>query len=113
MQRADAPATSAPAQAGASTLILNPVLMTEGVLGAVQVFEVSVFGSDQEPLAGQAVSLKSKSATGGLQTLTAVANASGKAIFSVTIAAQAREYAAESSGVGSNAVRVTPVATLP
>jgi hypothetical protein len=100
---------AAPAQPGASTLILNPVLMTEGVLGAVQVFEVSVFGSDQEPLAGQSVSLKGKSATGAVQTLTAVANASGKAVFSLAIAAQAREYEAQSNGVGSNTIRVTPV----
>ncbi|MGH8241943.1 MAG: M4 family metallopeptidase [Steroidobacteraceae bacterium] len=96
-------------QTGASTLILNPVLMTEGVIGAVQVFEVAVFGGNQQPLAGQSVSLKGVSATGALQTLNAIAGTSGKALFTVTVGTRQTEFQAQSGNVGSNAVHVTPV----
>ena len=90
-------------------LILNPVLMTEGVIGAVQVFEAAVFGGDQQPLAGQSVSLTSVSATGALQTLNAIAGAGGKALFTVTVGTRETEFQAQSGNVGSNAVHVTPV----
>jgi Zn-dependent metalloprotease len=111
VQRADAPA-SQPAQPGASTLILNPVLMTEGLAGALQVFEVNVFGSDQQPLAGQSVSLTSVSATGATQTVQGIADITGKALFNVTVATRTTEYQAASGKVGSNAVRITPVLKL-
>jgi hypothetical protein len=113
VHRVGAPA-AAPAQPGASTMILDPVLMTDGVIGSLQVFEVSVSDGNQKPLAGQAVSLKALSGTGAVvQTLTAVANASGKAIFSVPIATQRREYEATSGSAGSNTIQVTPVTALP
>jgi subtilisin-like proprotein convertase family protein len=94
---------------GAATLILNPVLMTEGVVGTLQLLEVSVIGSNQQPLAGQSVSLTSVSANGAAQTLSAIANAGGKALFNVPIATQAQEYTAASNGVDSNALHLTPV----
>ena len=110
VHRASAPAGSAaPSKAGASTLILGPVLMTEGAIGSLQVFEVRVFDSEQEPLAGHAVSLN----VTGAAALSAVANASGKAIFSVPVAAQPREFEASSDGVGSNTIQVSPVTSLP
>jgi hypothetical protein len=111
VHRVSAPAGSAPpANPGAATLILDPVLMTEGLIGSLQALEVSVFGADQEPLAGQAVSLKTKTAAGAvLQSLSAVANASGKAVFSVPIAASPREYEARTGNVGSNTIQVTPL----
>jgi Zn-dependent metalloprotease len=112
VSRASAPPASQPAEPGAATLILNPVLMTEGSAGALQVFEVNVFGSDQQPLPGEPVSLTSVSATGAIQTLSAIADVTGKALFSVTLATKATEYQAKSSAVGSNAVRVTPVLKL-
>ena len=113
VRRASAQASSPPpAQPGASTLILNPVLLTEGPAGALQVFEVNVFGSNQQPLAGETVSLTSVSATGATQTLQAIAGVTGKAVFSVTLATKVTEYQAKSGAVGSNAVRVTPVLKL-
>ncbi|MGH8224033.1 MAG: M4 family metallopeptidase [Woeseiaceae bacterium] len=98
-----------PAEDETSTLILNPVLMTEGVAGAVQLFEVSVYGTGQALLPGQTVTLTAATATGVIQTLTATADANGKAIFNVPIALQPREYEAISNAVGSNTVHVTPV----
>jgi bacillolysin len=94
---------------GSATLILKPVLMTEGVIGALQLFEVDLFGSDQRPLPGQSVTLTSVSANGAVQTLSVIANASGKALFNVPIATQTQEYEAMSNDVGSNAIHVTPV----
>jgi subtilisin-like proprotein convertase family protein len=111
VQRANAPA-SQPTQAGASTLILNPVLMTEGLAGALQVLEVNVFGSDQQPLAGQSVSLTSVSATGATQTMHGIAGSTGAALFNVTVGTKTTEYQAASGNVGSNAVRITPVLKL-
>ena len=105
------PANPAPANQPA-TLILNPVLMTEGLIGAAQVYEVNVYGGNQQPLAGQTVSLTSVSATGATQTLTALANLAGKALFTVPVATKATEYRAQSGNVGSNAVHVTPVLRL-
>ena len=113
VRRASAPAASPSSESGAATLILNPVLMTEGLVGAAQLFEVAVFGGDQEPLAGQNVSLTGVSADGATQTLNAVASATGKALFNVTIATKASEYQASSGGAGSNTVHVTPVLSLP
>ncbi|MGH8251660.1 MAG: M4 family metallopeptidase [Steroidobacteraceae bacterium] len=109
VHRVDAPPPAEPPPEGAAILILNPVLMTEGVIGALQPFEVSVFGSDQQPLGAQSITLTSVSANGGTQTLTAIANALGKALFTVPISTKPREYQATSDGVGSNAVHVTPV----
>jgi Zn-dependent metalloprotease/subtilisin-like proprotein convertase family protein len=112
VQRANAPA-SQPSQPGASTLILNPVLMTEGLAGALQLLEVNVFGSDQQPLAGESVSLTSVSATGATQTVHGIAGSTGSALFNVTLATKTTEYQAASGNVGSNAVHITPVLKLP
>jgi bacillolysin len=108
VHRVDAPPPAEPPQQGAATLILDPVLLTDGVIGTLQPFEVRLFGSDQRPLASQSVTLTSVSANGGTQTMTAIANAAGKALFSVPVATKPREYQATSNGVGSNAVHVTP-----
>jgi ABC-type sulfate/molybdate transport systems ATPase subunit len=93
-------------------LILNPVLLTEGPAGALQVFEVNVFDGGQQPLAGESVSLTGVSASGATQTLHAVAGISGKALFNVTLSTRTTEYQASSGNVGSNAVRVAPVLKL-
>ena len=113
VHRVDAPPSEEPPQPGASTLILNPVLMTDGLIGALQAFEVSVYGSDQALLAGQNVTLTRVLSTGATQTLNAIAGPGGKALFNVTLATKPAEYKATSGAVGSNAVHVTPVATLP
>ena len=107
------PAAGQSSQQGASTLILDPVLMTEGLAGAVQVFEVNAYGADQNPLANTAVSLKSVSATGATQTLTAVTGLDGRALFNVAIATKVTEYEARSGALGSNTVRIKPLLKLP
>ncbi|HEX9707152.1 MAG TPA: M4 family metallopeptidase [Steroidobacteraceae bacterium] len=109
VRRVSAPPPAQPPQAGASTLILNPVLMTEGVIGALQAFEVAVYGSDQQPLAGESVVLTRVLATGATQTLNGLAGPAGKALFNVTLATKPAEYTATSGSVGSNAVHVTPL----
>ncbi len=110
VRRASAATASPPAQSsGASTLILNPVLLTEGTAGALQLLEVNVFGNDQQPLAGQSVGLTGVSESGATQTQHAIADVTGRALFSVTLGTRAAEYQAQSGAVGSNAVRITPV----
>ena len=97
----------------AATLILEPVLLSEGTVGQLQLFQVAVIGNDQEPLPGVNVRLTRASAGATVDTLNAVAGAGGKALFNVPVAANASEYHAVSGGVGSNAVHVTPLLKLP
>ncbi len=97
----------------AAVLILEPVLLSEGPVGQLQLMQVAVIGNDQEPLAGVNVSL-TRVATGlPAQILNSVADPGGRAVFNVPVASAPSEYRAVSGGVGSNAVHVTPVATLP
>ncbi len=97
----------------AAVLILEPVLLSEGPVGQLQLMQVAVIGNDQEPLAGVNVRLTRVAADLPMQTLNAVAGLNGRALFNVPIAAKPSEYRAVSGGVGSNAVHVTPVVTLP
>ncbi len=96
----------------AATLILQPVLLSEGPVGQLQLLQAAVIGNDQEALPGVNVRLIRVSAGGATETLNALA-VDGVAVFNVPISAQASEYQAVSGGVGSNAVHITPVPVLP
>lgn len=102
-------ASSSAGEADASTLILNPVLLTEGAIGAVQLIQVDVFGPEQEPLSGRTVNLTRVGANGSVETLSTIAGPTGSALFSVTILGQQSEYRATADNVDSNTVDVTPV----
>ncbi len=89
----------------ASTLILEPVLLEEGAAGAAQVLTVRAFDTDQQPLAGAAVSIDAFAADGGVQALQGVTGPAGTAVFTVALPAASVEYAATSGGAESNTVR--------
>jgi subtilisin family serine protease len=92
----------------ASTLILDPVLLTEGQIGAIQELTVRAFGPDQAALAGAAVSIHVLDASGTLlDTLTGVSDATGLVTVSVVIGAGEREFLAFSDSLSSNAIAVT------
>lgn len=99
-------------QESASTVTLDPILLSHGLLGSLQVFEVAVFGADRQPLVGKSVSLTSVGADGATRTLHAIAGATGKAAFTVNIATKATEYTATVDTLESNSISVKPVLQL-
>jgi Zn-dependent metalloprotease/subtilisin-like proprotein convertase family protein len=97
----------------AAVLILEPVLLSEGPAGQLQLLQVAAIGNDQEPLPGVNVRLTRVSANGATTTLNAVAGLAGKALFNVPVGTQASEFQAVSGGVASNTVQLQPVTALP
>ncbi len=93
----------------ATTMVLEPLLLTEGVIGQVQLFSVSVYDGNQEVLADASVTLTRVAADGTTQTLTALTDLTGLATFSTLNLAQVAEYTATSGSAESNAVEVSPI----
>jgi len=97
----------------AAVLILEPVLLSEGRIGQLQLLQVAAIGNDQEPLPSVNVRLTRVRANGTTETLSAVAGLAGRALFNVPVGTQASEFQAVSGGVASNTVQLQPVAALP
>ncbi len=104
-------AAGGPAGGGsaASTLILDPVLLSEGAVGAVQLFEVRAYDAAQEPLAGAGVTLYRSTGLGAPEAYSAVTDLAGTAAVSVVNFDSAAEYRAVSGEAESNAVEVEPL----
>ena len=96
----------------ASTLQLNPVLLTEGIVGQLQLYTVVAYDANQDPLANTNIVLAQIAADGSTQTFNALTDAMGVASFNIVNPAQVSEYIATSGAVESNAIEVTPL-TLP
>ena len=94
----------------ATTLILDPVLLTEGAVGQLQLFTVRVYDQYQQPLANAGVTLTRTTPGGLTETLTGVTAVGGTAVFSAANLGQATEYVARAGGVSSNAISITPLA---
>lgn len=113
VRQAAQPAAS-PAAAGseqsAATLILDPLLLTEGVAGQAQLFTVRAYGPDQELLANAAVTLTRTSSTGAVETLTGLTAPTGTVVFSVVNLGVQTEYVATAGAAQSNAIEVSPLA---
>jgi hypothetical protein len=100
-------ASGAPADGSEpETVILDPLLATGSVVGAVQTFTVEVLDATGSPAAGASVSLRVTSPL-GVQTLTAVTEATGLATFLATGLLGTAEYVASAGGVQSNAIELT------
>jgi hypothetical protein len=95
--------TSAP-----STLILDPVLLTSGTVGQTQLFTVRVFDGNQNPFANASVTLTRTTASGGVETMSAVTGPLGLVTIPAVIGLQPAEYVASVGGLRSNAISVTP-----
>ena len=95
------------ADGNASTLILDPVLLSEAGIGSVQQLTIRAFGPDQASLANASISLHVLDMTGKLlDTLTGVSDASGLLTVSVVVGAGTTEYLAWSGDLSSNAILV-------
>ncbi len=99
---------SAAAEPAPATLILDPLLLTDGAVGQVQVFTVTVY-RDQELLANAAVTLKRERADGFVETPTGVTGVSGTVVFTAVNLASRTEYIATAGRAESNAIEVAPL----
>ncbi len=104
-----APDGGEPGEPSAATMILNPVLLTEGLAGAVQVFTVTVYDQNQERLADALVLLTRTASDGSVDTLTALTDLTGMAVYNVVNLDRVAEYIATSGSAESNAVEVNPL----
>lgn len=96
------------ANATATTLLFDPVLLTDAPIGSMQQLTVRAFGPDQSLLAGVAISVTVLDASGKLlNTLTGVSGATGVVTISVVIGAGETEFLAFSGSLSSNAIAVT------
>ncbi|HUF39502.1 MAG TPA: S8 family serine peptidase, partial [Anaerolineales bacterium] len=93
----------------ATTLILYPILQTEGIIGQVQTFTVVVYDQYNQPMSDVAVSLSQILPDGGNSTLTAVTGLDGVAVFTALNLSVSAEYIASVGAVQSNAVLLDPV----
>lgn len=90
----------------ASTLILDPILLDEGVAETLQVLTARVFGPDRQPLSGAAVTLVQATADGTVASAEALTGSTGEAVFSVTLPLGGADYQALAGSAESNPVIV-------
>ena len=90
----------------ASTVFLEPALLSEGAIGAVELFQVNVYDSDFQPVIGRTVTLNRTGADGSQQTLNAITGPTGTALFNVVISATESDFSASVDGVSSNGVNI-------
>lgn len=95
-----------PADGQPSTLILDPILLSEGLAGTVQSFQVRVFDAAQNPLQNARVTLTRTAADGTSESFTALSGLEGTALFNVANLYQSAAYSATAGSVTSNAVEV-------
>lgn len=101
--------TSASASSDVSTLILDPVLLTEGAAGTLQLFTVRAFGSSLGPAAGATVEVARFGADGSHESAIAVTDDSGTAILSLSLPLVSSEYQAVAPETESNTVAFEPL----
>ncbi len=92
----------------ASTLMLDPLLLSAAQVGAVELFVVRAWDADQQPLAGAGVELVRTSAGGSTESFAAVTDLAGVAVVSVAHLAEPAEYRATAGAVESNTIQVAP-----
>ena len=90
----------------ASTLILDPLLLTAGLVGQTQLFTVTAYDGNQNPLSSVAVTL-TRTTTSGVETLTAVTGPLGIATVPAIVVPGTAEYVATAGSAQSNAVELT------
>lgn len=98
-----------PSEPAASVLILDPLLLTEGIAGQLQVFTVSVYDQNGQRLANAPVTLRRANEDGSTENLAALSDLTGTAVFSLVNLLQMSEYIATSGSAESNAIEVSPL----
>jgi len=90
-----------------ATLLLDPLLLTDGVAGHAQLFTVTVYDQNQEPLTNASVTLERVRSDGIVETLNGVTGLAGTAVFTVVNLGVLTEYLATAGGAESNAIEIT------
>jgi len=93
----------------ATTMILDPLLLSKGLAGQLQTFNVTVYDQNQEPMANAWVTLTRTAADGSVESLTAFTGLTGAAVFSTLNLSQTVETIATSGSAQSNAIELTPI----
>jgi PKD repeat protein len=96
-------------ESSSATLILDPLLMTEGIIGQLQLFTVRAYDADQNLLTNASITLVRTRADGTVDTFTAVTDGTGTATITLVNLSQTTEYVATADGVESNAVEISPI----
>ncbi|MGH8945013.1 MAG: Ig-like domain-containing protein, partial [Acidimicrobiia bacterium] len=98
-------------QSTASVLILDPLLLTEAVLGTAQVFVVTGYDASGDLLGeGGEITLTWTEPDGSTGSATALTDALGVAVFTVSVDDGDIEYLARAGGLSSNAIDITGIA---
>jgi hypothetical protein len=103
------PTGNNPESGGAATLILDPLLLTEGPAGQLQLFAVRVYDADQALLANATVTLTRVRPDGTEETFTALSGVDGVALFNLVNLSSVAELIASANGVQSNVIEITPL----
>lgn len=93
----------------ATTIILDPLLLSQGLAGQAQIFTVTVYDQYQGHMASALVTLTRTAADGSVETLTAFTDLAGTVVFSTLNLGQTVEYIAASGSVQSNAIELDPL----
>lgn len=93
----------------ATTLHLDPLLMSEGDAGALQTFSVTVYDQNRQPMENADVTLTRTAADDAVETLSGTTDVTGIATFTTTILDQPAEYVATAGHAESNTIIVTPL----
>jgi subtilisin family serine protease len=91
------------------TMILDPLLLTDGIVGKLQVFTVTVYDQDQELLGNAGVTLRRVTAGGLIETVFGVTGKAGTVVFVMVNLGDVTEYTASAGNAVSNAIEVTPL----
>lgn len=100
-------------QTEASTLVLDPLLVSEGMAGQVQLFTVRAFDQNQNLMPGASITFVRTRANGTVDTFSAVTDAAGMATIIFVNLNGETEYMAASGGVESNSVSISPLLPFP
>jgi hypothetical protein len=100
-------------QTGPSTLILDPLLIDEGIAGQLQTFTIRAFDQNQNRLANSTITLVRTAEDGSVNSFTAMTNSAGLASISLVNLGSSSEYRTISNGVESNNMTIAPVLTFP
>jgi choice-of-anchor B domain-containing protein len=92
-----------------ATVILDPVLLSEGAIGRLETFTVRVYDQDQQLLSGAEVTLTRTTADGSVKTFTAVTDLTGTAVFTALNLAQPVELIATAGDAESNPIQIDPI----
>jgi len=92
-----------------ATIVLDPLLQTEGLVGQLQTFTVIVFDQYNQTMSDVAVTLTRFEPNGSTSTLAAVTGLDGVAVFTSLNLSVTAEYIASVGVVQSNAVLLDPV----